>query len=125
MNYKKTIGSGLLLWVIMFAVVSAVLGFYNRYFEVKIIIAVTAGIVTYLLAGYVELRRYRNAFEYGIIVLLVGVILDLFITRQFNPDIFSLWSLWLGYAFILLAPFARVRRRNPTPPFMGGANGGQ
>lgn len=109
MNYKKAIMYGALGWVIMFAIVSALLDIYTQFAFVKVLVAVIAGVVAYILAGYLEIESYKTALIYGILWLIVGIVLDFLITVRFNSAIFTQWSLWLGYIFIVLAPLFRVK----------------
>lgn len=111
MNWKKAIGFGVLIWVLMFAIVSAFIAF-NVYQGVLmgIVTAIIAGVIAFILAGYVKPSSLGIALAYGFIWVVVGVILDGVITMQFNPEIFGSWSLWLGYFLVLLAPALRVKK---------------
>jgi len=46
---------------------------------------------------------------YGFVWVVVGLILDYFVTMRFNTEIFQLWSLWAGYGLIFIAPFLRIK----------------
>lgn len=114
MNYKKLIGLGILEWLIMFAVVSAVLQIYNSHAWMKLVVAIIAGIVAYILARYMRLTSYTSAWACSMSWLVIGVILDSLITMRYNAVIFSSRALWLGYILMFLAPFAAVREE-PVP----------
>ncbi|MFA4871925.1 MAG: hypothetical protein WC610_02605 [Patescibacteria group bacterium] len=109
MNWKKAIGFGILIWLIMFAVVSALLGWYG-FLWLRIAVAVVGGIISFILAGYVKPKSAVSALSYGLIWVVAGIILDALITMRFNSAIFSSKTLWLGYFFILLAPLLRVKK---------------
>lgn len=109
---------GLLLWVIMFAVVSVFTGFkiYNN-FWMKIVTIIIGGAITYWLAGLVKPEVAARALAYGVVWVVVGLILDALITTRFNALIFRSRSLWVGYLVVLLAPWARVMfNRKPSLP---------
>ncbi len=111
MNWKKAIGFGLLFWVIMFVVISIFIGFkiYDNAL-MKVISALIAGLISFILAGYVKPRKISLALSYGITWVIIGVILDAIITMRFNNQIFLSKGLWLGYLLVLLAPLLRVKK---------------
>ncbi len=112
MNWKKTIGFGALIWVIMFAVVSALIGF--KVFDLswaKIVTVLAAGISSYIFAGYARPENSSRALMFGISWVLTGFILDWFISLKFNSLLFYSRTLWAGYVLIFLAPLLR-RRKN-------------
>lgn len=110
MNWKKGIGYGALLWLIMFALVSVLLNSYYLYAWMPIIIAIIAGVISFILAKYIKPINTKMALSYGLLWVIVGLVLDFFVTKQFNPDIFNAWSLWLGYISVLLAPLLVVKK---------------
>ncbi len=117
MNWKKAIGFGILLWVLMFAIVSVFIGFkIYDYLWIEILIAVIGGIISFILAGYVKPKSYGTALSYGVSWLVVGVILDIIVTMRFNAAIFTAWTLWLGYGLGVLAPLLRVKKQSVTSP---------
>lgn len=111
MNWKKAIVSGGLLWVLMFVIVSAFIGF--KIYEMvltQLIIALIAGLISYILAGKLKPSKTGIALGYGLIFIATGLILDILVTMRFNSAIFSQWTLWLGYALVLLAPLLKVKK---------------
>ena|SRR3989338_2147215 len=113
--YLKLLGLGALLWVIMFAVVSAVLSYYNAFDIVKFAVAIIGGVVAFLLGRYFGFTDYKSAFITGFAWVIVGIVLDALVTFKFNPDIFTYWSLWLGYALVVAGAAFSVRRQSITP----------
>jgi len=110
MNYKKVIGSGLLIWVVMFAFVSAFLGFYNQYDYFKVLTITVSGVVSLLVAYYlVKPKNIKEALLCSAVWLIVGVLLDSFITMQFNSSIFYSQFLWAGYFTMVIAPFLSLK----------------
>lgn len=111
MDWKKALGYGVALWVVMFVIVSALISFKAYQGAVMlVVVAIISGIISYVLAGYAKPAKANDALLYGVSWVVVGVVLDLLVTSRFNAAIFSSWSLWLGYALVLLAPMVRVKR---------------
>ena len=109
MNWRKAIGFGAALWVIMFALVSALIAF-KLYPSYPILAAVLGGVVSYVLAGYAKPASNNEALSFGATWVVVGVALDWLITTRFSPAIFGMWTLWLGYGLVLLVPLLRVKK---------------
>jgi len=117
MNWKKALGFGALLWVLMFVIVSALIGFkIQEFIWVEIGISIISGVISFILAGYVKPKSFGMALGYGASWLVVGVILDAIVTMRFNPAIFTSWMLWLGYGLVVLAPLLRVKKEPTMSP---------
>jgi hypothetical protein len=111
MNWKKAIGFGVLLWVLMFVIVSIFIAFdIYRFSVMEIITAVIGGIISFILAGYIRPSKIGKALVYGLIFVIISVILDAIVTMRFNPAIFNSWTMWLSYALVLLAPALRAKK---------------
>lgn len=110
MGFKKLIWYGILIWLIMFAVVSAFLNAYNQKTWVKVAIVIFGGIVALILAGKAEPSSATIALGYGLGWVIIGVILDTLVTMKYNPEIFQSKWLWAGYIVILLAPLLRIKK---------------
>lgn len=110
MNWKKAVGFGVLIWLIMFAFVSATLSFYEKYTWMNWVTIAVSGIVAYVLAGYLKLTSVKKALTYAGVWVVVGVALDALITMRFDPGIFRSGSLWTGYAIMVLAVVFRAMR---------------
>lgn len=111
MNWKKAIGFGVLLWILMFVIVSAFIAFNIYQLKwMQIVTAIIAGVIAFLLAGSAKPNKVIIALGFGFCWVVIGVILDAVITMRFNAEIFNSWSLWLGYALILLVPLLRVKK---------------
>lgn len=115
MNWKKAISFGLLFWIVMFVIVSifVALKIYD-FVWMKVIAAIIAGVVSFILAGYVKPNKVAVALSYGLVWVVVGLILDYLVTTKFSPEIFSSWDLWLGYLLVLLAPLLKVKKVQPV-----------
>jgi len=113
MNWKKAIGFGILLWLIMFAFVSAFLSFYDLLW-MKIITAIVAGVISFVLAHYAKPANAGQALGYGLSWVVVGVIFDFLVTMRFNAVFYTDMFLWLGYFLAFLAPLLRIKK--PTVP---------
>lgn len=110
MGFKKLVWYGILIWLIMFAVVSAFMDAYNEKTWVKVTVVLLAGIIALILAGKAEPSSATIALGYGIGWVIIGVILDTLVTMKYNPDILQNKWLWAGYVVILLAPLLRIRK---------------
>lgn len=111
MNWKKAIGYGVLLWVLMFVIVSVFIAYdLHDIFWMQIIEALIAGLISLMLAGRLQLSKAGEAFAYGLLWVVVGLVLDLFITMKFAPDFFTTWTVWLAYILVLLAPLLKIKK---------------
>src|SRR3989344_6984842 len=98
MNWKKALGFGLLLWIIMFVVASVFIAFNFEGTAMGLVLAIVSAVVVYILAGFLNLFDYKNALLYGLIFVVIAVILDLMISTRYSPELFGEWTLWLSYA---------------------------
>lgn len=103
-NIKKAIGYGALLWLVMFAVISAVLPSYNAYWWMKPVMAVVGLMLAYVFSRYENPKTMQDAFGYGLAFVVVGLVLDYVVTYQFAPGLFNDTIYWLSYLLVLLAP---------------------
>lgn len=111
MKWIKVIGFGVLLWILMFAIVSAFIAFdIYKFVWMQAITAIVAGIISFILAGKIKPDKLSLAISYGLIWVIAGLILDATVTMKFNSEIFLSWSLWAGYILILLAPVLRIKK---------------
>jgi uncharacterized membrane protein YjjP (DUF1212 family) len=112
MNYLKAIGSGLLIWIVMFAFVSAFLGFYNQYDYFKVLTIVVSGVVSLLVSYYlIKPKKIKDALAYIAIWLVIGILLDYFVTMQFNSSAFYSYFLWAGYFNMSVAPLLSLKAK--------------
>ncbi|MDD4995611.1 MAG: hypothetical protein PHW53_04075 [Patescibacteria group bacterium] len=123
MSWKKAIGYGLLMWVIMFAAVSLLMAIGLAEFAyLWIITALIAGAVGFLLAKYVKVKSIGLGLGYAAVWVIIGVILDAVVTRYFNPNILGDWTLWVGYGVfvvgVILGSIAKKSVPPMTPPAM-------
>ncbi|MEK7512581.1 MAG: hypothetical protein AAB601_00080 [Patescibacteria group bacterium] len=121
MNWKKGIGYGALIWVIMFAVLSALMAFAGAGVTLSIAAIVLGVILAFVFAGKVDLSSVGTALGYGVLWAVVGLVLDLIVTMQFAPDLFSDWLYWVGYVLLAATPAVKkiaVKPEAPTPPMV-------
>ncbi len=105
MNYLKVIGLGILIWAIMFVFISAFLNLYNEFTNFKVLTIVVSGVVSLLAAHYwVKPGKVGEALSASVLWVVVGLLLDYFVTRQFNSMIFSSTYIWGGYFMIFISP---------------------
>ena len=111
MDWKKGIGYGLAIWVVMFVLVSALIAF--KVYDIKIVhylAGLVAPILAYIFAGYIKPSDASKAIGYGIIFVAVVLIFDWLITTRFNADIFSSRTLWVSYGLTLSAPLLQAKK---------------
>lgn len=110
MDYAKVIGSGLLIWIVMFVFISAFLGFYNQYDYFKILTIIVSGVISLLISYYLaKPKKIKDALLCAGVWLVVGIILDYFVTMQFNGNIFSSNFIWAGYVNMAIAPLLSIK----------------
>ena len=104
-NWAKAIGFGVLIWAVMFAFISFLIGYEWYDFMIsKVLVVIAAGLLSYLCIKNVKSTAFSEALEYGISWVAVGVVLDLIASTQFNSYLFGAWEYWVGYALILAVP---------------------
>jgi hypothetical protein len=118
MNWKKGILFGLLVWVIMFVVVSIFVAFKMPSGALlSIIMIIISAITVYVVAGYLSLKKMGEALEYGTLFAVIGIILDFIISQRFAPGMFSSVYYWLSYLLVILVPMLRVKKEvKPIDP---------
>lgn len=104
MNYLKTFGLGALLWLIMYAGISAVMPWYSGFVIVRVLVLLVAAGLAYYFASISKTITYSSALTAGVMWVVTGLVLDALITRQFNANIFSSGWLWAGYAATFIMP---------------------
>lgn len=109
MNYKKLIGYGVLIWVIVFAVVSAFIAFDipsdNLFVNLVSLIAII--IATWFLAKNLKVKTQKEMIKYSLAWLIIAIILDLIVSVQFTGfGLFGRWHVLFGYLLILIVPLS-------------------
>ena len=119
LNWKKGIGFGVLIWAVMFIVISILVGYkmpQDRLFT--FIVAFVSMIAVYFCTKSISPKSYIEAIIYGLIFVIVGLILDYFISIRFAPYIFSSISYWLSYLLIVVVsmlPVAKMLHQSQNP----------
>lgn len=99
-------GFGALVWLVMFAAASAIVGFGAAIGTGwGITLAVAVGILAYVAGVFAESENSGQALGYGLVFAAVGLILDFAISARFAGSLSSQWTYWLGYALVLFAPW--------------------
>jgi len=114
-NWLKAVGFGVVIWAILFFVVWATtsIGIFSSVWT-QVVIAVIAAAVTYAFAGAARASDMGPALGYGVVFAVVGVILDLLISRQYIPELFNMWTYYLTYVAILFVPPIEAGLRGGT-----------
>ena len=107
-SWLKAVALGILLWMVVFTVVSGLVAFktYDSGW-VQLAVAVFAGIIAFVATPLVRPKTAGTALAYGLVWALSGLTLDVIISMQFNRAIFLEWSLWLSYLLVVVAPWAQ------------------
>jgi len=110
-NLKKGVLFGVLVWVVMFIVICILIAYkMPENIWATIITMVASLIAVYFCAKNLAPKSFMEALEYGVVFAIVGIILDLLISRMFAPDIFSTVSYWASYLLIILVPLSTVKK---------------
>jgi hypothetical protein len=116
MNWKKALGFGALIWIIMFVVISVFVGYgwvtsdESGWSMWSILTLAVTVLVTYFIARKIAPASYGLALGYGVAFAVVGIILDYFISTRFAPNIFSSTSYWMSYIILALTPLSVVKK---------------
>ena len=113
MDWKKMIGFGLLIWVIMFAIVSVfiALNIYDPLWG-KILTILISGIVGIIFGRLLKTKILKMVLGYIVIWVVIGLVLDYVVTMRFEPAIFAMWSLWVGYVLLIIGVIVGVMLGN-------------
>lgn len=103
-TFFKALISGFLLWATMFTLISMILSLYNQYELVKILVSIISGVIAILFIYYLKAQKIKEALVYSFTWLILGLILDYFVTMKFNEYIFYSPYLWLGYGLMFVSP---------------------
>src|SRR3990167_5360447 len=115
MNIGKSVGLGVVCWVIMLVAMFLFVALKQGDSVVfQLLSAVIGGIAAYWLAGYLKPETMGTALGYGVVFVVVGVILDWLISERFMDGILSMWTTWFGYVLVLLAPLMKVGKGQTT-----------
>ncbi len=113
MNWKKAIGFGVLIWVIMFVVVF-VFAVLNMPFNTTtdILMTIIVLLVVYILARYATPKTYGTALGYGLVFTAVGIIIDFLVNTIFASGMLGLNNIyyWISYALVALVPLLAVKK---------------
>lgn len=105
-NWKRAIGYGALIWLIMFAVASAIYRLPPLWMSVAIIVLMVA--LAYVFAGKVGVSTAMAGFWYGLTWAVTGLVLDAVVTVQFVQGLYGDWLYWVSYLLVVAAPVARA-----------------
>ncbi len=105
-SIAKGFGYGALIWGIMFIAISILVGYhFSMGTGWSLALAALSGVLSYVFALATKASNGMQALEYGVFWAVVGILLDLLISYQFQHGIFATWSYWLSYALVIGAPW--------------------
>jgi len=111
MNWKKALGFGILIWIIMFVVVSLFVAYKMAQGTVfTVIVTLVTLVAAYFCARNIAPKSAGQAIGYGLIFAIVGIILDFLISQRFAPGMFSSVFYWISYVLIVLVPLLAVKK---------------
>lgn len=122
LNWKKTIGFGIIIWVVIFIFVTILVGFKvnTEAFFWWLITEIVLIITTVILAKKLTLTKIQVALSTGLVWVIITLILDLIITARFTTmEFFNSWQIWVSYAIILVVPVFCIKKemtQSATPP---------
>lgn len=112
MNYKRALVTGIMLWVIIFAVISILMFLPplvdNKIMQFGIYWLLLIPIVLSLCKWYFKMDapNLKKGFVLGVVILGVSVLLDIIITVPLFVKSYSVffgdWMMYVGYFEILL-----------------------
>jgi hypothetical protein len=116
MKYGKLIGFGVLLYAVVFLIMSGFTAYGSGdTFLTKIIALVALAIVAYLAGKNLRAGSMGEIIKYSLGWLIIVAILDYFFTLPFaTTAVYSQWNLWVGYAIILLLPLITLSKGGST-----------
>ncbi len=110
-NLAQGVGLGVVIWgvVALFVTTAVNLGILASIWT-QLGIVVLAWVTAYFLSFSAEFDNMVNAFEYGLTFVLIGMALDLIVTLQVYPSLFTSWMYWVGYVAVLSAPLFQIEK---------------
>ena len=122
MNWKKALGFGVLVWIIMFVVISILVAYQIVPAGGEPMVASLAMMVLSLVLVYLFVRLYvapksaKEAIWYGVVFAVVGIILDFVISQRFAPGMFASVVYWLSYLLMIFVPILAVKKMPVVEP---------
>jgi hypothetical protein len=111
MNWKKAIGFGVLVWIVMFVVISAFVSYgITSGMTMTVVATAVSLVVAYVAARNIAPESYGMALWYGLVFAAVGIVLDFLISQRFAPGMFSNVSYWVNYLLVVLVPMLAVKK---------------
>jgi hypothetical protein len=125
MSWKKALGYGVLIWIVMFVVVSIFVGYGmvasgGGSATFSILMIVLALILTYVAARMVAPMNSGKAMQYGLTFAVVGIVLDFLISQRFAPGMFSSVYYWISYILMVFVPVIAVKKMPMSAPQQQG-----
>lgn len=110
MKWSKILGFGALIWIIIFVLISVFVAYDYMPGWLSYVFAIIGIALAIWFAGFLNIQKASSALTVGIIWVVLFLVLDYLISRQFASDMFSSWLYWVNYLLILLAPMVRIKK---------------
>ena len=106
MNYKKLFGYGILIYVALFVYWSALIAYGAEQGIISQIVSLIIIAALACFAGHkLETKSVNKIIRYSVGWTVIVALLDVLFTVPFTGwEVFNEWSVWVGYAIILLIP---------------------
>jgi len=110
-NWKKAIGFGVLIWIIMFVTASIFVAYGVQSGTVmSLVILLVTLLAAYFCARNLVPTRCGQALGYGLVFAVIGIVLDFVISSRFVGGMFSSMWYWVSYALVVLTPCIAVKK---------------
>jgi len=122
LNWKKALGFGVLVWIIMFVVISTLVAYQvvpsgGGSTMMSIAMVVVSLVIVYLFAQFfVAPKSPTEAMQYGLVFAVVGIILDLLVSQRFAPGMFASVVYWVNYILMIFVPLLVVKKMPAVEP---------
>jgi uncharacterized membrane protein required for colicin V production len=104
-----------IIWVVAFIVASIFVGFQITGMWKQIITTLAVVIAAFVLAKRLNVSKVSEMLKYSFSWVVVGLILDYFITTRFTGKEFLMTpEIWIGYALILIVPLLAVKKEQKS-----------
>ena len=113
MSVLRTIGWGILIYAVMYLVWSGldIYGLSLGYLSLTVRLIVLFGMTT-IAARALRFSTWKDVVPHSIGWALTAIVLDaLFLVPFSGWELYSSWSVWLGYALIVVFPLIPLRKR--------------
>jgi predicted Na+-dependent transporter len=116
-NYKNIFGFGVLIYLVIFLIMSGFAAYDMRdTLTAKIITLAAIALVAFWGGKSLNPANMAEALKHSIGWVVIIVVLDALITARFTGfGIFSQWNVLLGYVLVVLTPLLAIAKAKEAP----------